>query len=314
MNLVDRLRLLGANRVANALAPEEMDRLASFFEEAFNISQPRDGWDLLQTLIATLGEERARALDSLMSRRTQGSDRERPVADREFYAQVADQPLLGLMHSTKFPFVFDAAAYLTVLVRSGGVERIVDLGAGAGYHALWLSRFTRGEVVGLDACGPGLDFARRTAEARKLRARFVDVALPSIPPDLGLFDLAYSVDGPVQLTFEWLTMAFRLIVSDGVFVWIGNTKAIPGKKLQRILRTSGLTLILSDVVGGWNGKEYAAKSLLVLARGGEPNVGDDHDVRLTEVWHRGFRDYANAPGRRSDRKSIAWYRTYATFG
>ena len=315
MSLRDAAISLASNRVGIALRPEEMDALVGFLGDQFGIRHPPDGFDLEATVAASVDDRVDAAFERASTERASGSGEVKRAADAAFYELIADQPLLGLVHSTKFPLISDAAAYLSVILREANVTGpILDVGCGPGHHAMWLGKLLGAQVTGLEASLRTVDFASRKADELTIPARFMCARAPSLPAGIGKFRVVYSCDGPLKMTAEDLGLVSRLLAEDAVFVWIGSGSELTSKGLSRLLQAAGFELLLCDVLGGWDGKEYGAKTVLVLARGRRPAVPRELRATMTDVWEHGFRDYANAPGRAADRKSLAWFRTFATFG
>jgi SAM-dependent methyltransferase len=315
MSLRDAAISLASNRVSIALRPEEMGALVDFLGDQFGIRQPPNGFDLEATVAASVDEQAYAAFERASVERTLGRGEVKRAADAVFYELIADQPLLGLVHSTKFPVISDAAAYLSVILREANVSGpILDVGCGPGYHAMWLGTLLGAQVTGLEASPRTVNFASRKAAEVKVPARFMCARAPSLPAGIGKFRAVYSCDGPLQMTPEDLGLVSRLLAEDAVFVWIGGGSELTSRGLSRLLQAAGFELLLCDVLGGWDGKEYGAKTVLVLAKGRRPAVPRELRAAMTDVWEQGFRDYANTPGRAADRKSLAWFRTFSTFG
>ncbi len=89
---------------------------------------------------------------------------------------------------------------LVSTTKSGDRARLVDLGCGVGASLRWLVQQGDFEGVGVTISPFQAHFAQQAAEAGKLgsRLRFLEASFTALPPGLGVFDLAFSIEAFVH--------------------------------------------------------------------------------------------------------------------
>ena len=308
---------LRTNKAQIALPWADMERLETFLKKSFGIKKLPDNYDLLAAIRDACGNDVAEKYHVLNERHLQVSHPcERSQTKSAFYDLISTDPLLGLVHSTRWPYILDGAAYLTALIRALGIDGpFIDVGCDAGYHALWL-------VMECGLSGRGVDISQDAVRyARKCSAGF------GVSPERLLFDsqtirertpvggyaLVYSINGPITLARRSFEEVSNILGNGGVFVWVGQVTEYEGKRIRDDLTKAGMTLLFGDVIGGWDGKAFLARVVLVIAGGTESCGSEDVTIEIDSVW-KGFADYCNTDGRMGSEKTLSKYRSWLTYG
>ncbi len=314
---VAEIAALGANKTAIALPWPEMQRLETFLGRRFGIEVPPDGYDLMAAIRGACGDGVADEYEGLReARRREFDTTERLRVNQAFYELISADPLLGLVNSTRWPYILDSAAYLTALLRALGTDgSFIDIGCHAGYHALWLTSRFGMAGRGVDTSPSAVRYARnRMAELGILPPQLVFDSRPVRErTPTGGYSLVYSADGPITLGERSFSEVAGILADDGVFVWMGNVTGLDAKNLREALAATGLSLLFGDVIGGWDGKVFLAKGVLVMAKGQDADVSDALPTEITSVWP-GFARYCNADPRPASEKTLSKYRSWVTYG
>ena len=316
MDGIDRVHR-GEEKVDLSLSWEQMDELRGFLADEFGICQMKGGTDVFSSIRATCGDRIADEYEQLNAIRAGGTGREYEAAEKRFWDLISEDPLLGMVHSQKWPFIFDAAALVTALGRGMPADAFVlDVGCHGGYHALWLAKVLGCQVKGIDACRPAVRYARGKGKAHGLTPRPLSYDAMDFPREKPreTASLLLCIDGPLGIDSQAFTAAASVLCDDGRFVWIGGANGLEAAELRAALDGTGLTLELADVLGGWDGLAYGANLVLVMRRGANAQVPDDVMAQAQSIWEEAFKHYANAPGRLPEEKTIGHFRTMVKYG
>ena len=308
---------LRANKGQIALPWADMERLETFLDKSFGIKKLPDNYDLIAAIRDECGDDVAEKYQTLNKHHLQLSDRcERPQTKRAFYDLISTDPLLGLVHSTRWPYILDGAAYLTALIRALGIEGpFIDIGCHAGYHALWLVTECGINGRGVDISQDAVRYAReRTVDFGISPARLVfDSQTIRTRAPVGGYALVYSINGPITLAQRSFEEVSNILGDGGVFIWVGQVAEYERKRVRDDLTKAGMTLLFGDVIGGWDGKAFLARVVLVIAEGAESCGSEDVTTEIESVW-KGFSDYCNTDGRMGSEKTLSKYRSWLTYG
>jgi len=319
---------LKARKTEIALPWDEMQRLEIFLGDTFGIKQPQDTdrYDYLARIRDTCGNRIGEQFDQIHEIRATRHKLEFPPEDegvderegKRFYDLISSDPLLGLVHSAKWPYIFDTATYLTALIRIVGIDGpFIDIGCHAGYHALWLAKELGLKGIGVDRSKAAVRYARETAKRLGLTQAEISFDSRTITdrvPDGG-YSLVYSSDGPMDVTKDSLGKVSKILANDGLFVCIGHLFESV-EYMRDALSNAGMSLLLADVVGGWDSAErnFDGNPVFVIARGKAPEVSDDLEIEISTVWETGFADYCNTDGRAISEKVVSKYRSWRRYG
>ncbi len=315
---LEAVRLVREEKLRLALPWTTMRELAEFLRTHFGIRKPPDGFDVFDSIRATCGDLVADEYEALNDERAYGSPKKQKRAERRFYDLISQDPLLGMVHSQKWPFIFDAGAYLTELARATRCPGpFLDLGCHAGYHALWLHRALGIPGLGIDRSEEAVRYARAKAQALGVTpaevsfdARRANDAAPE-----RRYSLIYSVDGPDLLSRATeLCDLSDLLADDGLIVVIGGGAAFENDQFRSSIERAGLSLSMTDVVGGWDGQEFAANCVFVMTRGDVGPVIEGTRREAEWIWNNGFSEFCNAAGRTTAEKTLAIYRSHMAYG
>ena len=308
---------LRANKANIALPWADMDRLETFLGKSFGIKKLPDNYDLLAAIRDACGDDVAEQYQTLNERQLQTSDPcLRSQTKNAFYDLISTDPLLGLVHSTRWPYILDGAAYLTALIRALGIEGpFIDIGCHAGYHALWLATECGITGRGVDISQAAVKYAReRTADFGISPGRLVfDSQTIKTRAPVGGYALVYSINGPITLAQRSFEEVSSILGDGGVFVWVGQVTEYEPKSLCEDLIKAGMTLLFGDVIGGWDGKAFLVRVVLVIAEGAEFSSRENVTTEIESVW-KGFSDYCNTEGRMGSEKTLSKYRSWLTYG
>ena len=306
-----------SNKAKIALPWADMERLETFLDKSFGIKKLPDNYDVLAAIRDACGDDVAEQYQILNERQLQGRDPcVRSQTKRAFYDLISADPLLGLVHSTRWPYILDGAAYLTALIRALGIEGpFIDIGCHAGYHALWLVTECGINGRGVDISQDAVRYAReRTADFGISPARLVfDSQTIRTRAPVGGYALVYSINGPITLAQRSFEEVSNILGDGGVFIWVGQVAEYERKRVRDDLTKVGMTLLFGDVIGGWDGKAFLARVVLVIAEGAESCGSEDVTIEIESVW-KGFSDYCNTDGRMGSEKTLSKYRSWLTYG
>jgi hypothetical protein len=296
-----------------------MDLLSAFLAEEFQIIKQADDEDTWAQIQAHCSSEIFAEYARLNDARAFGDAATRNAADRRFYDLICENPaLLGSVHSQKWPFILDAAAFIGAFVRCMNISKgfFVDVGCHAGYHSIYLAKNFQMRGQGIDLSKKAVRFAREKGKRLGVtpsRVTFDATELHS-EPRAAEAHLVFSVDGGIQFSPSSLGRARKHLRDDGFLVWIGANGVPDAVTTRTVLANAGLELVLADVLGGWNGQTFGANTVFVLRAGRDPCVPESLGAVTEEIWNEGFKDYSNDPGRLSSEKTVGYFRTFATFG
>lgn len=305
------------HKTSIALDWDTMHRLRGFLLNEFGIRSLGQGSDINSEIESACGRNALKQLGELNNARMYGRGRDAARADNRFFDLISRDPLFGLVHSQKWPFIYDVAAYILAIARVAQCEGpFLDIGCHGGYHALWLAREMGIPGKGLDRSAAAIRYARRVGAKLGLTPGLVSFENHGIRervPDGG-YRLMYSSDGPVFLSESSLRGVAEVMASNGLFLWFGGLGGTDARSVRLALEGAGLSLVLADVVGGWDGTGFSANGALVMMRGESAEVGDDLLSVAESIWDDGFRNYCNSNTRRPEDKTLSLYRTHSTYG
>jgi len=103
---------------------------------------------------------------------------ENRMAESAFFDLVADERLLGRVHSHRRPVIVDTAAFVDELVMDRGITGpVLDAGCHAGYLSAWWARHAELEMVGSDLSLAALELGRRRCAALGRNVELVEADL-----------------------------------------------------------------------------------------------------------------------------------------
>ena len=303
------------NKAGLSNSQAQIARAEAFLADQFQIRLREPNSNQFEDVRRVAGDEVADRYEEVNALRAWGSPKEKLEGDRAFYDLISEQPMLGLLHSEKWPYILDAGLYLSALVEHCGVHRpFVDFGCHAGYHALWLAQEHGLAGLGLDSSEGAIREGERMGAALGLEDRVRFRQTQSFALNKGeRVGLIFSIDGPAQPDRSWLARFAKHLDHDGLLVMIGGWD-LSGRTLKRNLKHVGLDLLLADVVGGWDGSSFGANMALVFARGRGAQAWRDLKAETDSIWYEGFAPYCNTPGRPPSDKILAKFRAHLTAG
>jgi hypothetical protein len=309
---IDRIRELQADPQRAAVHASDLSLLRAFLHERYDIRPGRN----VDSELAELCDDPANAEVALQLLDLQG-DRTSPIAgvrdraDQVFYDLISREPLLGTIHSSKWTYIFDVAAYLQSLCQLLEVSgTVADLGCHVGYHPAWLAERIDAAFVGVDRSSAAIDFARRSSRLSPPRVGRLDFHAASDHRYIaeGSVDLLISCDGSLDWTAKHLRAAKKLLTRDGLIVWFGDWPSRDGS-IGAVAEAAGLHLLHADSVGGWTGDRFEARIALIV---GTRMIGEaitDPESVSARVWDDGFRDFCNSGRHPKDFQTLGYYRS-----
>jgi len=261
--------------------------------------------------------DRFRAVHAAYVSAEVGGGPESRLAEREFFDLVADERLLGRVHSHRRGVIIDTAAVVDDLVVSRQINGpALDAGCHAGYLAAWWARHDGLEVVGSDVSTRALELGRRrSAELR----RGVELVEADLLPEggVGRFELIVAVDvlpeelegglAGLQRLATGLVEGGWLVLSTGHRLDVAWN---PLERVQRKLAELGLGFVEAGCLGGVvsHEQEPVGQSVFVLRRGDTTGLPEDCVEMSQRDWPV-FLEYAADPSVPIREKSVAWFRT-----
>lgn len=284
-----------SSRSSLLLPWSDLLRLETYLREAFGIAQFPSGTDWAAAVNRSCDPVVAKEYWKVNARRARlAKEAKGPfphAVESKFYDLISSPPLSGLVHSLKYPIIFDLAALLAAIVEAmGGGRSALDLGCNAGYHALWLSQTASLErVVGIDRSAGAIRQAQGVASGMRGRTelQFVRGSFPADAPG-GRFDLIYSLDGALNYhdAASW-SAAEGALEDGGVLVWAGGS-------IEAELPHTNLACVGVDVCGGWSGLEFTADRVMVFVKGARASAERVGDSEATRYWEETFKPWANS--------------------
>ncbi len=296
---------------AVAISQQQLAALRSFLGDGYGI-KPGIDTDFELSKIADDAEfsEMIMRLWDIQESRTSPIPGHRERGDQEFYELIAMQPFLGIMHSHKWSFIFDVAAYMQALCELLAVRGLIaDIGCHVGYHSTWLVESSAASVVGIDRCSAAIHFAESTRFAREVPHGKLEFRcqkdLKGIPA--GTVDIVMSSDGGVDWTTKCLRTVVPLLHEDGVVAWFGD---MPDRdQIIPAAERAGLHLLHADVIGGWTGHHFEPKAVLLAGKRPVGQAIKDPISFSERIWDDGFRKFCNSGENPRDKQTLAHYRS-----
>jgi 2-polyprenyl-3-methyl-5-hydroxy-6-metoxy-1,4-benzoquinol methylase len=235
-------------------------------------------------------------------------------AEREFFDLVADERLLGRVHSHRRGVIIDTAAVVDDLVVSRKITGpMLDAGCHAGYLATWWARHSGLEVVGSDLSRPALELGRRRSVEL---GRSVELVEADLLPEggAGRFELIVAVDVLPEEIEGGLAglerLAAGLVEGGWLVLSTGHRLDVawnPLERVQRKLAEWGLGFVEAGCLGGVvsGGQEPLGQNVFVLRRGDTTGLPGDC-VEISQRDWPGFLEYASNPRVPDREKSQAW--------
>lgn len=318
MNL-DKLKATSQKKTAIALTRKRLEELQSFLKEHFGIQNPKCAANLYEEIREKCGDSIADQFIEVHEPYASENVSNSVSTVQKFYNFISQDPILGLVHSRRWPYIFDTAAYVTALAEIAECEGpFLDVGCHAGFHSLWLSFSLGMPGRGMDRASAAIRYARRKGKNLGLTPSVVTFDTEPITHQShrSRYRLILCSDGPLSLTVADLKSASSLLADDGIFMWVGNYGGIEPAHLQEVLNAAELSLCLADVIGGWDVYEgkFWTKVAFVFTRGSGPPVGEELESEIEAAWNNGFSEYCNTKGRPSSEKLLSIFRCHATHG
>jgi len=239
------------------------------------------------------------------------------VAEREFFDLVADERLLGRVHSHRRPVIIDTAVLVDDLVTGRGISGpLLEAGCHAGYLASWWARHADLEVVGSDLSGPALELGRRRSVELGRNVELVEADL--LPENgAGRFELIVAVDVLPEEIESGLGGLQRLAtgLADGGWLVLSTGHRLdvawqPLERVRRKLAELELGFVEAGCLGGVvsPGREPLGQSVLVFRRGDTTGLPEDCVEMSRRDWPA-FLGYVENPDVPVREQSVAWLRT-----
>ena len=238
------------------------------------------------------------------------------LAERAFFDLVADDRLLGRVHSHRRPVIIDCAVAVDDLVLGGGIAGpVLDVGCHAGYLSAWWARHESLEVVGCDLCVPALELGRRQCDRL---GRAVELVEGDLLPDgdEGRFELIVAVDVLPEEIEGGLRGLERLVsgLSDNGWLMLSTGHRLdvawsPLERVRRRLAELELGFVVAGCLGGVVSPEQEplGQNMFVFRRGGGGGLPEDCVEQARHDW-TGFLEHAGDPDVPDREKTVAWYR------
>jgi hypothetical protein len=296
---------------AVAISQQQLAALRSFLDDGYGI-KPCIDTDFELSKIADDAEfsETIMRLRDIQEARASPIPGHRERGDYEFYELIAMQPFLGIMHSHKWSFIFDVAAYMQGLCELLAVRGLIaDIGCHVGYHSTWLAESSAASVVGIDRCNGAIRFAESTKFAREAPPGRLQFRCQKdlIGIHAGTLDIVMSSDGAVAWTTKYLRNVASLLCEDGVLAWFGD--ALDPDQIVPAAERAGLHLLHADVVGGWIDGDYESKTVLLAGKRPIGQSIKDPMSFAERIWDEGFAEFCNSGANPRDKQTLAHYRS-----
>jgi 2-polyprenyl-3-methyl-5-hydroxy-6-metoxy-1,4-benzoquinol methylase len=227
-----------------------------------------------------------------------------------FYDLIADPRIHGHVHSQKRTEILDGGCVLLHLARTLMVTgAVLDIGCHTGHHAHLLAHETGLPVHGIDLCSQAIETAiAKTAGAANLTFSVTSFDDPTF---VNAFDMVYAVRS-ITLDETTIGPVANTLRPGGVAVMMTTSAPDLSPKARKAIRDAGMAWGLSDIVGGWVGKQRVPEAgpVLVLIKGGTSPVPSDCMEQAMATFTEHFRDYANAPDTPDEEKTQAYCRAH----
>lgn len=241
---------------------------------------------------------------------------ENRIAESAFFDLVADERLLGRVHSHRRPVIVDTAAFVDELVMDRGITGpVLDAGCHAGYLSAWWARHAELEMVGSDLSLAALELGRRRCAALGRNVELVEADL--LPGgerrDFGLIVAVDVLPEEIGSGLEGLQRLAEGLAHDGYLVLsTGHPMDVAWNPLERVFKTLeelGLGFVQAGCLGGVvaPGREPWGQNIIVLRRGEATALRREHIAESHRDWP-GFLDFAADPSVPVQEKSVAWFR------
>ncbi len=268
--------------------------------------------DLDERASAALSRDDTRRFRNLWGRRNKAHQQSRGVAEcnAAFYDGICSDPLLGIVHSAKRPYILDSLAALHWVCGNLEIEgSVLDVGCHGGYHTSWIGQRSGITAMGVDASEQAISYANRRHHAAGTTYICGDVRNWR-PAET--FEVVFMDDGPFGLDRD-VDRSLKMLIDEnlrlgGVVVSIGDEAATSVTEIKDTATAYGLSLGLSDVVGGWFGDRYEGSPVLVFVKDGRGDVPGEMLTEFDSVWNQSFPAYANSPSTSPREKTQAFHR------
>jgi hypothetical protein len=227
--------------------------------------------------------------------------------ERRWYDLLGVQPLSGIVHSRKYPFILDSAAAVIDIYRQCGLSGpILDIGCHVGYHLDIYDRLLDTEVIGIEVSATAVATAKAHFVSRP-RVTVIQGDIEKIQiPECKLISCVDAYPTNQAGLTAFLARIAKGLPGDGVVVLIGGIGSMKRGEVAKACKHIGLGMALHDVIGGWVGDlgQYQGNAVLALRRDGESVPKDLH-----MEWTEGFPEYANNPSTPWHEKTQAFFRS-----
>ena len=229
--------------------------------------------------------------------------------EHRWYEFLGTQPIAGIVHSRKYPFILDSAVFVVAICRALGFRgRILDIGCHLGYHLDVYARLLEMEAVGVDMSSSAINTGKTIFGAdRQITLIQGDVEEMELPKAQVITCIDAFPKDRVSLTIL-LTKLKNSIGDDGIIVLGGDVLELAKGDIAKACNHVGLGLLAHDVTGGWVGPLdlFDNRLLLALAKINSPVPRD-----LFLDWGD-FKFYANATSTPWNEKTQAFFRSVHT--
>ncbi len=298
---------------------QDLLRLDAELREAWGIDvgslEDAGWWELLERECPVGLVDRFRERHRAYVSAEVGGGRVSRSAEREFFDLVADERLLGRVHSHRRGVIIDTAAVVDDLVVARQITGpVLDAGCHAGYLAAWWARQAGLEVVGSDVSRPALELGRRRSAELGRRVELVEADLLPEGGE-GRFELIVAVDVLPEEIEGGLAglerLAAGLVEGGWLVLSTGHRFDVawnPLQRVQRKLAELGLGFVEAGCLGGVasRGQEPLGQSVFVLRRGETTGLPEDC-VEVSQRDWPSFLEYAADPSVPIREKSVAWF-------
>ena len=163
----------------------------------------------------------------------------------------------------------------------------------------------------MDLAKAAITFAEMTSAALASDTKFQAGDWRKLDRDLE-FEMIYSVDGPFW--FRAYDPGIERLVTQqlkdgGLFVVVGEGE--PTESRVTLAKRYGLSLAMTDVVGGWLGDRYEGTTLLVFVKAASDGTIGPDLLNVDSAWDTSFQNYANATSTPWREKTQAFFRSRA---
>lgn len=289
---------------------DDVLEIQSLFSERWEIWSPRDtaAWEKrLDALPVGLRE----TYRDLWQRQAEYVEREKPIPtalESKWYELLGASQVSGLVHSQKYPFLLDTAAFAVAVYRSAGLTgAVIDVGCHTGYHVDTYESLLKTDVFGVDRSRSAIETARsKLGPKRRIELAVGDVTEVKLPQAaLAICSDAFPSD---QAGLTVLLRRLREVVSpDGYIVLSGNLLYLKKGLLAQVCKFLALRMVAHLVTGGWVGAQnrYDNRLFVVLSENQGRSVPRDLYLDWSEY---GFPGYANDLTTPWERKTQAFFR------